>query len=99
MQTEGVHGSPMRPSMGTARGRWSTGNARSWLVAGLVGLVAAHGVAVRTQTSTMQSTVPAAGGNITITAIQHASVQVEFAGKTIQVDPAQGDLAKAKPGD
>ena len=46
-----------------------------------------------------QSTVPASGGNITITAIQHASVQVEHAGKVIQVDPAQGDLAKAKPGD
>ena len=46
-----------------------------------------------------QSTVTATGGNITITAIQHATVQVEHAGKVIQVDPAQGDLTKAKPGD
>src|SRR5438477_2364174 len=46
-----------------------------------------------------QSVVPATGGNITITPIQHASVQLEYAGKVIQVDPAQGDFAKAKPGD
>jgi L-ascorbate metabolism protein UlaG (beta-lactamase superfamily) len=46
-----------------------------------------------------QSVVPAAGGNITITPIQHAGVQVEYAGKVIQVDPAQGDFSKAKPGD
>jgi L-ascorbate metabolism protein UlaG (beta-lactamase superfamily) len=46
-----------------------------------------------------QSTIPAAGGNITITPIQHASVQVEQGGKVIQVDPAQGDFSKAKPAD
>ena len=46
-----------------------------------------------------QSVVPADGGNITITPIQHASVQVEYAGKVIQVDPAQGDFSKAKPAD
>jgi L-ascorbate metabolism protein UlaG (beta-lactamase superfamily) len=46
-----------------------------------------------------QSVVPADGGNITITPIQHASVQVEYGGKVIQVDPAQGDFTKAKPGD
>ena len=46
-----------------------------------------------------QSTVAATGGNITITPIQHASVQVEQAGKVIQVDPAQGDFTKAKPAD
>jgi len=46
-----------------------------------------------------QSVVPAAGGNITITPIQHAGVQVEQGGKVIQVDPAQGDVSKAKPGD
>ena len=45
------------------------------------------------------TTIPATGGTITITAIQHASVQVEFGGKVIQVDPAQGDFSKAKPGD
>jgi len=46
-----------------------------------------------------QSVVPATGGNITITPFQHATVQVEYGGKVIQVDPAQGDLTKAKPGD
>lgn len=46
-----------------------------------------------------QNTVPATGGNITVTPIQHATVQIEHAGKVIQIDPAQGDLAKAKPGD
>ena len=46
-----------------------------------------------------QSTVAATGGNITITPIQHASVQVEHAGPIIQVDPAQGDFTKAKAAD
>lgn len=46
-----------------------------------------------------QSNVPATGGNITITPIQHASVQLEHNGKVIQVDPAQGDFSKAKPAD
>ena len=46
-----------------------------------------------------QSTVPAAGGNIIITPLQHASVQVEQGGTVIQVDPAQGDFSKAKPAD
>jgi L-ascorbate metabolism protein UlaG (beta-lactamase superfamily) len=46
-----------------------------------------------------QSTVAATGGTITITPFQHASLELEFGGKVIQVDPAQGDLSKAKPGD
>jgi L-ascorbate metabolism protein UlaG (beta-lactamase superfamily) len=46
-----------------------------------------------------QSTVPATGGDITITPFQHASLQLEHAGKVIQVDPAQGDFSKAKKGD
>jgi L-ascorbate metabolism protein UlaG (beta-lactamase superfamily) len=45
------------------------------------------------------STVPATNGPITFTPLQHASVQVEWNGKVIQVDPAQGDASKAKPGD
>lgn len=44
-------------------------------------------------------TIPAAGGNITITPIMHASVQVEHAGKVIQVDPAQADFSSAKQAD
>jgi L-ascorbate metabolism protein UlaG (beta-lactamase superfamily) len=46
-----------------------------------------------------QNTIPATGGDITITPFQHASLQIEHAGKVVQVDPAQGDLSKAKPGD
>lgn len=43
---------------------------------------------------------PAAGGNIEITPIVHASVQLEHAGKVIQVDPwSAGDLSHAKPAD
>jgi L-ascorbate metabolism protein UlaG (beta-lactamase superfamily) len=45
------------------------------------------------------TTVPASGGAITITAIQHASVQIEHGGQVIQVDPAQGDFSTAKPAD
>jgi L-ascorbate metabolism protein UlaG (beta-lactamase superfamily) len=45
------------------------------------------------------TTIPATGGDIVITAIQHASVQIEQGGKVIQVDPAQGDFSKAKPAD
>ena len=44
--------------------------------------------------------VPAAGGDIEITPIIHASVQVEYAGTVIQIDPwSAGDLAKVKPAD
>jgi L-ascorbate metabolism protein UlaG (beta-lactamase superfamily) len=44
--------------------------------------------------------VPAAGGDILITPLIHSSVQVEHAGKVIQVDPwSAGDLSTAKPAD
>jgi L-ascorbate metabolism protein UlaG (beta-lactamase superfamily) len=43
---------------------------------------------------------PAAGGDIEITPILHASVQIEHAGKIVQVDPwSRGDLSHAKPAD
>lgn len=43
---------------------------------------------------------PAAGGDIDITPIVHASVQVEHAGKVIHVDPwRQGDYSHAKRAD
>ncbi len=46
------------------------------------------------------STVPATGGNIVITPITHASVQIEHGSTVIHVDPwSQGDYSKAKPGD
>lgn len=44
--------------------------------------------------------VSAVGGDITITPITHASVQVEHAGQVIQVDPwSRGDYSHAKPAD
>jgi L-ascorbate metabolism protein UlaG (beta-lactamase superfamily) len=44
--------------------------------------------------------VPAAGGDILITPIIHSSVQLEHAGKVIQIDPwTAGDLSSAKPAD
>ncbi len=43
---------------------------------------------------------PAVGGDIEITPIIHSSVQIEFAGKVIQVDPwSIGDLSRAKRAD
>jgi L-ascorbate metabolism protein UlaG (beta-lactamase superfamily) len=43
---------------------------------------------------------PAAGGDIEITPLVHASVQIEHAGKVIQVDPwSVGDLSRAKAAD
>ena len=44
--------------------------------------------------------VPAAGGDITITPLIHASIQIEHAGKVIQVDPwSVGGLARYKKAD
>ena len=43
---------------------------------------------------------PANGGDIEITPILHSSVQIEHAGKVIQIDPwSVGDLSRAKPAD
>jgi L-ascorbate metabolism protein UlaG (beta-lactamase superfamily) len=43
---------------------------------------------------------PAAGGDIEITPIIHASMQLEHAGKVVQIDPwSRGDLSRAKPAD
>ena len=44
--------------------------------------------------------VPANGGDIEITPLVHASVQLEFGGKVVQVDPWSAvDLSRAKPAD
>ena len=44
--------------------------------------------------------IPAEGGTIAITPITHASVQVEFGGKVIHIDPwSQGDYSAAKKAD
>jgi L-ascorbate metabolism protein UlaG (beta-lactamase superfamily) len=47
------------------------------------------------------STVPATGGDIQVTALGHASVQLEQGGKVILVDPVamMADLSKAKQAD
>jgi beta-lactamase family protein len=59
-------------------------------------LVLAYLVAAPAAVST--DSIPAAGGNIAISPIMHASVQVEHAGKVIHVDPwSQGDYSNAKP--
>ena len=45
-------------------------------------------------------TFPAAGGDITITPLIHASVQIEHAGTVVQLDPwSVADLTRAKPAD
>ena len=44
--------------------------------------------------------IPANGGDIKITPITHASVQIEYGGKVIYVDPwSRGDYSGAPPGD
>lgn len=44
--------------------------------------------------------IPATGGEILVTSIAHASVQIEHAGKVIHVDPwSQGDYSTARPAD
>ena len=49
-------------------------------------------------TVTAADTIPATGGDIEITPLIHSSVQIEHAGKVIQVDPwSLGDLSRAKP--
>jgi L-ascorbate metabolism protein UlaG (beta-lactamase superfamily) len=51
-------------------------------------------------TATAADTIPANGGDIVITPLIHSSVQIEHAGKVIQVDPwSIGDLSQAKPAD
>jgi L-ascorbate metabolism protein UlaG (beta-lactamase superfamily) len=52
-------------------------------------------------TALSTTNVPAKGGDIVITALGHASVQLEQGGKVIIVDPVtkQADLSKAKPAD
>src|SRR5262245_17648328 len=64
----------------------------------LVAFLAAAPVRAQAPSST---SLPAKGGDIVITALGHASVEIEQAGKVILVDPVaqQTDLSKAKPAD
>ena len=51
-------------------------------------------------TTIVADTIPATGGNIELTPMTHAHVQLEFGGKVIHVDPTtQSALAAAKPAD
>ena len=51
-------------------------------------------------TVTAADTIPAKGGDIVITPLIHSSVQIEYGGGVIQVDPwSVGDLSQAKPAD
>jgi L-ascorbate metabolism protein UlaG (beta-lactamase superfamily) len=64
----------------------------------VAGLVLAMSLAPLTA-SAQNNSIPTANGPVVFTPFQHATVQVEWNGRIIQVDPAQGDLSKAKPGD
>lgn len=68
-----------------------------WSVASLVVLAVSAGYAQSPTTTSVE----APGGAITITALGHASVQVEQGGKVVLVDPVtmMADLSKAKPAD
>jgi len=65
---------------------------RLWL--GLTIAMVGLGVAI------VADTIPATGGNIELTPMTHAHVQIEFGGKVIHIDPTgQSALASAKPAD
>ena len=68
------------------------------LVGALLLVLAAASVWAQLPSTT---SVRAAGGDILITALGHASVQLERGGTVIIVDPVanQADLSKAKPAD
>ena len=70
------------------------------LVCGAMLAVAAQGSFVAQGFSPASDKVPAAGGDITITPLIHSSIQIEHAGKVIQVDPwSVGGLARYKKAD
>ncbi|HKQ99170.1 MAG TPA: hypothetical protein VJT09_00775, partial [Pyrinomonadaceae bacterium] len=53
-----------------------------------------------TPQATPEQPVTITEGDVTITPIMHASLQLEYGGKVIQVDPTgQGDYTKAKQAD
>ena len=65
---------------------------RLWF--GLAILIVGLGAAIAADT------IPATGGNIELTPMTHAHVQIEYGGKVIHIDPTnQSALAAAKPAD
>jgi L-ascorbate metabolism protein UlaG (beta-lactamase superfamily) len=68
-------------------------------LSGLVAAVASV-VLLVSATVTAQDRFPAAGGDILLTPLIHSSVQIEHAGRVIQIDPwSVGDLSRMKPAD
>jgi len=64
------------------------------------GLVAALTIGLGGVALSATDAIPAAGGNIEITPLYHASLQIEYGGKVIQVDPTkQGNAFGPKPAD
>jgi L-ascorbate metabolism protein UlaG (beta-lactamase superfamily) len=53
----------------------------------VVAIVLAIGLAAAVMAADQTDKLPASGGDITIAPIMHSSVQIEYAGKVIQVDP------------
>ena len=53
----------------------------------VVTIVLAIGLAAAVMAADQMDKLPASGGDITIAPIMHSSVQIEYAGKVIQVDP------------
>jgi L-ascorbate metabolism protein UlaG (beta-lactamase superfamily)/pimeloyl-ACP methyl ester carboxylesterase len=72
---------------------------RVYGLAGSCVLLLLAAAACKRAPATPPNVVRAAGGDITITPFMHASVQIEHAGKVIQVDPAMGDMTNAKAAD
>src|SRR5207245_11031260 len=50
-------------------------------------IVFAIGLAAAVMAADQTDKLPASGGDITITPVMHSSVQLEYAGKVIQIDP------------
>jgi L-ascorbate metabolism protein UlaG (beta-lactamase superfamily) len=60
----------------------------------------APGNITATPTATPEKTSTTASGDVSVTPIMHASLQLEYGGKVIHVDPtSQGDYSKAKQAD
>lgn len=70
------------------------------LNAGTLGiLIGALLVAIPVAEALQSDAIPAEGGDITVTPIAHGSVQLEFGGQLIYVDPSQGEYAGKPQGD
>jgi L-ascorbate metabolism protein UlaG (beta-lactamase superfamily) len=83
-----MDGGAMRRSLQTLQEEFM----RLWF--GVIALIVSLGAAMAADT------IPATGGNIELTPMAHAHVQIQFGGKVIHIDPsAQANYANAKPAD